>query len=82
LLSLFWFAILPAPCPLKRSNLCFAFDCISLFVVYFFFHYYLCVPSNMATFHAIGCSKLTIMVDDSRTTLVFEQCLCSMFHFS
>jgi hypothetical protein len=62
------FAILPNPCPLERSNLCFVFDCISLFVAFFLFHYYPCVPSNMATFHDVEHLELTIMVDDSRTT--------------
>ncbi len=29
-----------------------------------FLHYYFCAPCNMVTFHALGHSDLTIMVDD------------------
>ncbi len=46
-----------------------------------FLHYYSCALCNMATFHAIGHSNLTMMVDDSRMTIVFEHCLCAMFVF-
>jgi hypothetical protein len=60
---------------------CFASDCISLCVAFFLFHYYLCVLGNMVTFHVVGHSELTIMVNDLRTTLVFKQCLCAMFSF-
>jgi len=35
----------------------------------------------MATFHAIGRSNVTIMVDELRTTTIFEHCLCTMFAF-
>jgi hypothetical protein len=35
----------------------------------------------MATFHAIGHSLLTIMVNNSGTTIVFEHYLCAMFAF-
>jgi hypothetical protein len=35
----------------------------------------------MAKFHATKQSNLTIMVDDSRMTVVFEHCLCIMFAF-
>jgi hypothetical protein len=35
----------------------------------------------MARFHVIGHFDLTIMVDDSGTTTVFEHCLCAMFAF-
>jgi hypothetical protein len=48
---------------------------------FFFFHYYLCVLGNMATFHVIGRLELTIMVNDSRMTSVFKQCQCAMFLF-
>ncbi len=64
------FAILPNPCPLEHSNSCFTFDCISLFVAFSLFHYYPCVPENMATFHDVGRSELTIMVDDLGTTSI------------
>jgi len=42
-----------------------------------FFHYCSYVLCNMATFHVIGHSNLTIMVDKSRMTIVFEICLLS-----
>jgi hypothetical protein len=42
----------------------------------------MCVLSNMVTFHVVGsCLELTIMVNDSGTTLVSEQCMCVMFSF-
>jgi hypothetical protein len=47
----------------------------------FFFHYNLCVFGNMATFHVVGRSELTIMVNNSKTTSMFEQCLHVMFSF-
>jgi Na+/H+ antiporter NhaA len=50
-------------------------------LVHFFFHYNLCVFGNMATFHIVGRSELTIMVNNSKTTSMFEQCLCVMFSF-
>jgi len=46
-----------------------------------FLHYYSCALCKMATFHATRCSDLTIMVDESRTTAIFEHCLCPMFVF-
>jgi len=46
-----------------------------------FLHYYFCAPCSMVTFHAHGHSDLTIMVDNSRMTSVFEHCLCTMFVF-
>jgi hypothetical protein len=46
-----------------------------------FFHYYSCALYNMATFHAIGHSNLTIMVDDSGMIIISEHCLCAMFTF-
>jgi hypothetical protein len=48
---------------------------------FFIFHYNLCVVGNMVTLQVVGRSELTIMVDDSRTTSMFEQCLCVMFSF-
>jgi hypothetical protein len=75
------FAILLAPCPLEHSNSCFAFDCISFFVAFFIFHYYPCVPGNIATFHIVEHLELTIMVNDLGMTLVFKQCLWAMFLF-
>ncbi len=41
----------------------------------------MCVLGNMATFHVVGLSKLTIMVDDLRMTLMSKQCLYVMFSF-
>jgi hypothetical protein len=35
----------------------------------------------MVTFHAIGHSNLTIMVDDLGMIIIFEHCLCVMFTF-
>jgi hypothetical protein len=35
--NLSWFVVFPAPRPLKHSNSCFAFYCISLFVAFLFF---------------------------------------------
>jgi hypothetical protein len=32
-------------------------------------------------FHVIGCSDLIIMVDNSRTSTIFEHCMCVMFVF-
>jgi hypothetical protein len=52
-----------------------------IFCYLLFFHYYLCVPSNMATFHVVGHSKLTIMVDDLGTTSISKQCFCTIFSF-
>jgi len=46
-----------------------------------FLHYYSCALCDMVTFHAIGHSDLTIMVDESGMTIVFEHCLCVMFVF-
>jgi hypothetical protein len=81
LLNLSWFIVLPTPYPLKHSNLCFVFDYISLFVAFFLFHYYMCVLGNMATFHAIAYSRLTIMVNNLRMISVSKKCLCIMFLF-
>jgi hypothetical protein len=46
-----------------------------------FLHYYLCALYNMVTFHIIGRSDLIIMVYDSKTTIIFEHCMCDMFVF-
>ncbi len=46
-----------------------------------FFHYYSCAFCNMATFHVTGRLDLTIMVDESRTTIVPQHCRCVMFVF-
>jgi hypothetical protein len=46
-----------------------------------FFHYYSYTLFNIKTFHAIGCSNLTIMVDKSRTIVVSEHCIYVMFTF-
>jgi len=35
----------------------------------------------MATFHSIGHSHLTVIVDDLRTTIISEHYLCIMFVF-
>jgi hypothetical protein len=48
---------------------------------YEFLHCYSCALCDMATFHVIGHSNLTIMGDKSRTTAIFEHCLCIMFAF-
>ncbi len=47
-----------------------------------FLHYYSYALCNMVTIHAIGHSNLTIMVDDLRTTIVSEHCLCALFIFN
>jgi len=46
-----------------------------------FLHYYLCAPCNTVTFHVPGRLNFTITVDNSRTIVVFEHCLCAMFAF-
>jgi len=46
-----------------------------------FLHYYFCGLCNMATFHATRRSNLTIMVDESRTTVVSKHYFCAMFTF-
>jgi len=46
-----------------------------------FFHYYLCGLCNMTTFHVLGCSNLTIIVDDLGTINVSKHCMCIMFMF-
>jgi hypothetical protein len=35
----------------------------------------------LVTFHAFGCSNLTIMVDNWRKIVVYKHCLCTMFAF-
>ncbi len=46
-----------------------------------FFQSHPCALGNMATFHVVGYSDLTIIVDNLRMIYVFEQCLCTMFSF-
>jgi hypothetical protein len=72
----------PFPLPPNPSNFTlmfdFAFDDSNPFE---FLHYYSNALCNMVTFHATGCLDLTVMVDDSRTTIVSKHCLCIMFIF-
>jgi hypothetical protein len=57
-------------------------SCISLFAFlllylgFKFFRFYCCAPRNMATFHVVGRSNLTIMVNDSSMIFVLKHCLC------
>ncbi len=37
--------------------------------------------NSLVTFHAFGCSNLTIMVDNWRKIVVYKHCLCTMFAF-
>jgi hypothetical protein len=57
------------PNPSKKFMVCYY-----VFVVsnpFEFLHYYFCAPCNMATFHALKRSNLTIMVDDLGMVVVF-----------
>jgi hypothetical protein len=75
---------IPLPLPPNPSNFTFMFD----FVLddsnpFEFLHYYSCALYNMVTFHVIGCSDLTIMVDkfkDNRCFWEFVYVLCLLFN--
>jgi hypothetical protein len=76
-----WFTIyFLSPNP---SNFTLVFNPIIAYSNMFeFLHYYSYALCNMVTIHAIGHSNLTIMVDDLRTTIVSEHCLCALFIFN
>jgi hypothetical protein len=77
-----YISLVPPPLPPNPSIFFLMFD--FAFVVSIpskFFHYYFCAPCNTATFHALGCSDLTIAVDDLGMTTIFKHFLCAMFTF-